>query len=102
MTRLVPLLLVLAISGCTTLHIDRAWRKAGVGISQATLDEYQCTRDTEDRPWTPDLIVGGIPDVVRVQIEANARDRLLVRCMRERGYEVSEGPGPLTALRKSL
>ncbi len=101
MKRLVPLALVLVVSGCTTLHLDRTWRKAGAGVPQATLDEYQCTRDTEDIPTTPDLIVGGIPDVVRIQLEANARDRLLARCMRARGYEPVAGPGFFASMRRS-
>ncbi len=102
MKRLLTLVLVLALSGCTTLHVDRTWRKAGAGISQATLDEYQCMRDTEDRPATPDLILGGVPDAVRVQLEADARDRLMVRCMHDRGYEVAGGPALLGPTRVAL
>jgi hypothetical protein len=83
----------LVATGCTTIDLDRVYTKPQGGSVQGSWDEWQCRREVEDSARTPDLIVGGAADAVRIAIEAEARDLNLGRCMQARGYEVSRPGG---------
>jgi hypothetical protein len=85
--KLVPLLLSLTVvSGCTTLRINDFWAKQGVGIEQATWDDWECKRVASGAPTTPDLYVGGAADAVRVFVDQQAIERAYAACMSTRGY----------------
>ncbi|OLD99771.1 MAG: hypothetical protein AUG80_04180 [Candidatus Rokubacteria bacterium 13_1_20CM_4_68_9] len=59
-------LLAVAVGGCAAeLDVSgEKWRKEGIGSNQVTLDETECARSAMDAGQTPDLIVGGLADVV--------------------------------------
>jgi hypothetical protein len=82
---------VVALSGCTTVHDPTDWKKTAVTTQQLTFDEVECERLSRDIPGTPDLIVGGVVDVARVVIENGQREHLYSQCMREHGYEPTDG-----------
>ena len=82
------LLAVLALAGCAA-RFDMAgteWGKPGDGIYQVTLDELECARSAAGSGGTPDLVVGGLVDVVRVVIEEGARTGSYKGCMTAKGY----------------
>ena len=59
------------LAGCAA-HFDIGggdWAKAGAQIQQTSLDEMECARTASRAYWTPDLLVGGLVDVVRVKVE---------------------------------
>ena len=82
------LLAVWAVAGCAS-QFDIAgtdWGKAGTTLNQVTLDELECAREAADAGRPPDLIVGGVVDVVRVVIEEGNRTATFNGCMTARGY----------------
>ena len=81
----VVLLSVLA-SGCTTWHVRDQWTKPDTGISQSTWDDWECHRDADNARLTPNLLVGGMVDAVRVVVDQALIDHRDATCMRERGY----------------
>ncbi|PYN93126.1 MAG: hypothetical protein DMD91_30890 [Candidatus Rokuibacteriota bacterium] len=84
---------LLVATGCTTIDLDRVYTKPQGSVVQTSWDEWQCRREVEDSARTPDLIVGGAADAVRIAIEAEARDLRLGRCMEARGYQASRQGG---------
>ena len=79
----------LAIAGCAP-HFDIGggeWTKPGAPVQQTTLDEMECARTASRAYWTPDLIVGGLADVVRVKIENDQMVSSFNGCMRSKGYQ---------------
>ena len=87
------LVAVLILAGCTSIDLGRAYTKRDVGVVQTSWDEWQCRREVEDTVRTPDLLVGGIADAVRLFVETEARDLKLGRCMEARGYTASRPGG---------
>ena len=86
-----PLLLagLLALAGCAP-HFDIGggeWAKPNSGIQQTTLDEMDCARTASRAYWTPDLVLGGLLDVVRVKIEDGQMTSAFSGCMRGKGYQ---------------
>lgn len=80
---------LLLFAGCAP-HFDiggREWAKPGAQVQQTTLDEMDCARTASRAYWTPDLIVGGLVDVVRVKIEDEQMSTAFSRCMHGKGYE---------------
>ena len=78
---------VVALSGCTTLHVPLEWTKPAATPQQVTFDDMECERLSREIPGTPDLIVGGIVDIPRLIIENGQRESIYNHCMKERGYE---------------
>jgi hypothetical protein len=81
----VGLLTVLAC-GCTTWHLRDQWTKPDTGISQSTWDDWECHRDADDARLTPNLLVGGAVDALRVVVDQELIDHRDATCLRERGY----------------
>ena len=77
------------LAGCAP-HFDIGggdWAKPGAQIQQTTLDEMECARTASRAYWTPDLIVGGLVDTVRVKIEDGQMSGAFSECMRSKGYQ---------------
>jgi hypothetical protein len=80
---------VLLVAGCAP-HFDIGggeWTKPGSAVQQTTLDEMDCARTASRAYWTPDLVLGGLLDVVRVKIEDAQMTSAFGGCMRSKGYE---------------
>jgi hypothetical protein len=79
----------LALAGCAP-HFDIGggdWTKPGAGIQEVTLDEMECARAASRSYWTPDLIVGGLADLVRAKVEDAQMTGAYARCMESKGYQ---------------
>jgi hypothetical protein len=90
--RLAIALLVLGtLAGCSTKYdlSGSDWKKSGTMFQDATYDEMECVRSAREAGWTPDLIVGGLADVVRFNIEEGQRSGAFRRCMVAKGYQAS-------------
>jgi hypothetical protein len=80
---------LLMLAGCAP-HFDVGggeWAKAGAPVQQTTLDEMDCARTASRAYWTPDLILGGLLDVVRVKVEDAQMTNAFSGCMRDKGYQ---------------
>jgi hypothetical protein len=86
---------VVVLSGCTrVIDISGAeWRRPNTAIQQETWDEVECARATEYAGDLPDIIVGGLADMIVVPLEDSRRGAAFDRCMVAKGYErVAAGP----------
>jgi hypothetical protein len=63
------------------------WTKPGAQVQQTTLDETECARTASRAYGTPDLVVGGLVDTVRVKIEDGQMSGAFNECMRSKGYQ---------------
>jgi hypothetical protein len=83
--------LLALLTGCTTIYdlSGSDWTKPDTIIQQTTQDEMECVREAREAGWTPDLIVGGVVDAVRIGIEESQRRSAYQRCMLARGYQPS-------------
>ncbi|MBI4638612.1 MAG: hypothetical protein HY727_19920 [Candidatus Rokubacteria bacterium] len=87
MARVIVVALLALLAACSTGYVSRAtWTRPGVTMQQLTLDETECARKAADAPNTPDAVVGGVADVVRIVVEETRRDRIYTDCMTARGY----------------
>jgi hypothetical protein len=80
---------LLALAGCAP-HFDVGgsdWGKPDAHVQQTTLDETECARAASRAYWTPDLILGGLLDVVRVTVENGQMETSFDSCMHRKGYE---------------
>jgi hypothetical protein len=80
---------LLLFAGCAP-HFDIGggdWAKPGAQVQQTTLDEMECARTASRAYGTPDLILGGLLDVVRVKIEDAQMETAFNGCMRAKGYQ---------------
>ena len=80
---------LLLLAGCAP-HFDIGgdeWTKVNSSLQQTTLDEMECARTASRAYWTPDLILGGLLDVVRVKIEDAQMTSAFSGCMRGKGYQ---------------
>lgn len=88
--RLALALIALAgLAGCA-VHPDLAgtqWSRPGAMLQDVTLDEVDCARRAHEAADTPDLILGGVLDAVRLAVEDGQRRTAFRRCMVDRGYE---------------
>ena len=92
--KIAPWLVAAALlAGCTTIDLGRSYTRRDAGVVQASWDEWQCRRQVEETVQTPDLLIGGVADAVRIAIETEMRDLKLGRCMQERGYQPSREGG---------
>jgi hypothetical protein len=80
---------LLLLAGCAP-HFDIGggeWAKPGSAIQQTTLDEMDCARTASRAYATPDLVLGGLLDVVRVKLEDAQMTSAFSGCMRGKGYQ---------------
>jgi hypothetical protein len=86
-------LAVVLLGGCTAAFdvAGEEWQKAGAGHPQITLDQTECARAAYEAGDTPDLLLGGLLDVIRLAIENSAQAGAYSDCMTARGYERREG-----------
>lgn len=88
--RLAPALIAVAVLAGCAVHPDlegRQWARPGAMLQDVTLDEVDCARRAHEAADTPDLILGGLVDVVRLVIEDGQRRTAFRRCMVDRGYQ---------------
>lgn len=85
------LLGIVLLTGCATKYdlIGSDWAKPNTMIQQTTQDEMECVREAREAGSTPDLIVGGLVDIVRFEIEEAQRRGSYARCMTAKGYRPS-------------
>ena len=85
------LLGLLLLTGCSTKYdlIGSDWSKPNTLIQQTTQDEMDCVREAREAGSTPDLIVGGLVDIVRFEMEEAQRRGSYARCMTAKGYRPS-------------
>jgi hypothetical protein len=85
------LLGILLLTGCSTKYdlIGSDWSKPNTLIQQTTQDEMDCVREAREAGSTPDLIVGGLVDIVRFEMEEAQRRGSYARCMTAKGYRPS-------------
>jgi hypothetical protein len=85
------LLGVLLLTGCATKYdlTGADWAKPNTMFQQTTQDEMECVREAREAGYTPDLIVGGLVDIVRFEIEEAQRRGSYARCMTAKGYRPS-------------
>ena len=79
---------LVVVAGCAP-HFDIGggeWARPDAAIQQTTLDEMECARTASRAYGTPDLVVGGLVDVVRVKIEDGQMSGAFGECMRSKGY----------------
>jgi hypothetical protein len=87
MTRALLVTLPLLVAACTTWDLSHVWSKQGASGQQVSRDDWECRRiEYETAPRTPNLIVGGLVDAVRVEIDEMMRVATYSDCMRSRGY----------------
>ena len=91
MRPLLALLAIVSLTGCANKYdlSGSDWTKANTMIQQTTQDEMDCVRAAREAGYTPDLILGGLVDVVRFQIEEAQRRGSYARCMTAKGYQPS-------------
>jgi hypothetical protein len=82
--RVVAIALVLA--GCALDLSGSAWKKPGAMFQQVTADEMECARQTYEIGTGPDLVLGGLLDVLRLAVEESRHARTFQRCMASKGY----------------
>jgi hypothetical protein len=94
-------LALMLVGGCTAAFdvAGRDWTRADTSRPQITLDQTECARTAYEAGDTPDLLLGGVLDVVRLAIENGAQAQAYRDCMTSRGYQVVAGglDGPLRA-----
>lgn len=85
------LVAILLLSGCANKFdlSGNDWTKSNTMFQQTTQDEMDCVRAAREAGWTPDLILGGLIDVARFNVEEAQRRGSYARCMTARGYKPS-------------
>jgi hypothetical protein len=82
---LVPLTALL-LAGCT-LDLDAAnWKKPQTLPQQVTADEYQCAHSAFLIGPGPDLVLGGLVDVLRLALQESRQAGAFDGCMTSQGY----------------
>jgi hypothetical protein len=86
-TLVATLALAMLATGCTTFDLDDVWSKPNATTMLISRDDWDCRHEVDaTSPRTPDFIVGGVIDAVRVVEEERSRDATYSKCMTERGY----------------
>ena len=86
MKTVVALSAALLLTGCT-LDLDAAhWAKARTLPQQVTADEYLCAHRAFLIGPGPDLVLGGLLDVLRLAFQESRQDRTFDGCMASQGY----------------
>jgi hypothetical protein len=92
---LTVVLAVLLFAGCTAAFdvTGREWTRDDTSHPQITLDQTECARGAYEAGDTPDLLLGGLLDVLRLGIENGTQADAYRDCMTSRGYERREEAG---------
>ena len=86
MKTVVALSAALLLTGCT-LDLDAAhWAKAQTLPQQVTADEYLCAHRALLIGPGPDLVLGGLLDVLRLALQERRQDSTFDGCMASQGY----------------
>ena len=88
-----PVLVVAAalmLAGCALDLSGSAWKKPGAMFQQVTADELQCARRTSEVGTGPDLVLGGLLDVLRLALKESRQAHTFDRCMTGAGYARAE------------
>jgi hypothetical protein len=85
------LLALVTLAGCATKYdlSGADWTKPAKTVQQTTQDEMDCVRDAREAGATPDLILGGLIDLARFNVEELQRGSSYRRCMGAKGYQPS-------------
>jgi hypothetical protein len=80
-------------AGCTAAFdvTGLEWTRDSTSHPQITLDQTECARTAYEAGDTPDLLLGGLLDLMRLGIENGAQANAYHDCMTSRGYEPREG-----------
>jgi hypothetical protein len=92
--RWLALMFALVLFGGCTAAFDvagRDWTRDNTSYPQITLDQTECARQAYEAGDTPDLLLGGLLDVIRLGIENGAQADSYRDCMTSLGYQPREG-----------
>jgi hypothetical protein len=84
--RLVLVAVAVLLAGCALDLSGSAWKKSGANFQQVTADEMECARQTYEIGYAPDLVVGGLLDVLRLAVNEARMQRAFSSCMTRTGY----------------
>jgi hypothetical protein len=85
--RLVLVAAAVLLAGCATIDLSgSAWKKSGAIIQQVTANEIECARRTYEIGYAPDLVVGGLLDVLRLAVNEARLRSAFSSCMTRAGY----------------
>ncbi|OLA95557.1 MAG: hypothetical protein AUH20_05825 [Candidatus Rokubacteria bacterium 13_2_20CM_69_15_2] len=84
--RLVLVAATVLLLGCALDLSGSAWKKSGAMVQQVTADEMKCARQTYEIGYAPDLVVGGLLDVLRLAVNEARLQRAFRSCMTRTGY----------------
>jgi hypothetical protein len=77
----------LSLAGCTLDLWGTEWSKQGAMVQEVSLTEVECARKAFEIGPGPDLVLGGLLDVVRLAIQESAQAAAFDRCMTSAGYQ---------------
>jgi hypothetical protein len=77
----------LSLVGCTLDLWGTEWRKQGAMVQEVSLTEVECARKAFEIGSGPDLVLGGLLDVVRLAIQESAQAAAFDSCMTTAGYQ---------------
>ncbi len=84
--RLVLVAAAVLLAGCAMDLSGSAWKKSGAMFQQVTADEMKCARQTYEIGYAPDLVVGGLLDVLRLAVNEARLQSAFSSCMTRTGY----------------
>jgi len=84
--RLVLVAAAVLLAGCAMDLSGSAWKKSGAMFQQVTADEMECARQTYEIGYAPDLVVGGLLDVLRLAVNEARLQSAFRSCMTRTGY----------------
>ncbi len=84
--RLVLVAAAVLLAGCAMDLSGSAWKKSGAMFQQVTAGEMECARQTYEIGYAPDLVVGGLLDVLRLAVNEARLQRAFRSCMTRTGY----------------
>ena len=84
--RLVLVAATVLLLGCALDLGGSSWKKSGAMVQQVTADEMKCARQTYEIGYAPDLVVGGLLDVLRLAVNEARLQRAFRSCMTRTGY----------------
>ena len=79
----------LLLTGCTLDLRGTEWKKPGAMFQDVSLVEVDCARKAFEIGPGPDLILGGLLDVVRIAVQESGQANAFSDCMTSAGYQRS-------------
>jgi len=74
------------LAGCALDLSGTAWKKPDAKFPQITAAEMECARQTYEVGYGPDLVVGGLLDILRLTANEARIGWAFSRCMTRSGY----------------